>query len=186
MFRLMHYRPSPAMVVACTALLISLGGVSYAAVTLPANSVGTRQVINGSLLKNDFKSGQLPRGRRGVPGDRGPAGATGAAGAAGPAGPAGASGPGGVTKVTTVDGPAVGMCPSGAGDCQTAVSTAICPSGSFVVGGGWQSSSNDTVVESARATTATSYLVIAINYAATTGTISAHAICASGPGLSAG
>jgi hypothetical protein len=165
------------MVVACTALLISLGGVSYAAVTLPANSVGTRQVINGSLLKKDFKSGQLPRGRRGVPGDRGPDGAT------GPAGPAGASGPGGVTKVTTVDGPAVGMCPSGGGDCQTAVSTAICPSGSFVVGGGWQSSSNDTVVESARATTVTSYLVIAINYAATTGTISAHAICASGPGL---
>jgi hypothetical protein len=27
---------------------------------LPANSVGTKQVINHSLLKKDFKAGQLP------------------------------------------------------------------------------------------------------------------------------
>jgi hypothetical protein len=32
------------MVVACMALLISLGGVSYAAIKLPANSVGTKQL----------------------------------------------------------------------------------------------------------------------------------------------
>jgi hypothetical protein len=44
MSRLTHYRPSPAMVVACMALLISLGGVSYAAIKLPANSVGTKQL----------------------------------------------------------------------------------------------------------------------------------------------
>ena len=31
-------RPSPAMVVACLALAISLGGVGYAAVKLPKNS----------------------------------------------------------------------------------------------------------------------------------------------------
>src|ERR687887_2920268 len=80
--------------VAYVALLLALSGTSYAAVTklLPANSVGTRQVINGSLLKKDFKSGQLPRGARGP---RGFAGAAGATGPAGPAGPAGAAGPAG-------------------------------------------------------------------------------------------
>jgi hypothetical protein len=53
--------------VAYVALLFALGGTSYAAATtlLPPNSVGTRQVINGSLLKKDFKAGQLPRGARG-------------------------------------------------------------------------------------------------------------------------
>ena len=47
--------------VAYLALLFTLSGTSYAAATtlLPSNSVGTRQVINGSLLKKDFKSGQL-------------------------------------------------------------------------------------------------------------------------------
>jgi hypothetical protein len=41
---------------------------------LPANSVGTKQVINASLLKKDFKPGQLPRGARGLQGSPGPAG----------------------------------------------------------------------------------------------------------------
>src|SRR5205823_8129747 len=36
---------------------------------LAANSVGTGKVINGSLLKQDFKAGQLPRG---APGPAGP------------------------------------------------------------------------------------------------------------------
>src|SRR5437764_3665684 len=57
---LRRLHPSPALVVACIALALSLGGVSYAALRLPANSVGTRQVINGSLLKGDFKAWQLP------------------------------------------------------------------------------------------------------------------------------
>jgi hypothetical protein len=78
--------------VACVALLFALSGTSYAAATklLPKNSVGTRQVINGSLLKKDFKSGQLPRGARGA---RGPAGATGPAGPVGARGLQGAQGP---------------------------------------------------------------------------------------------
>jgi Collagen triple helix repeat (20 copies) len=81
--------------VAYVALLFALGGTSYAAATtlLPPNSVGTRQVINGSLLKKDFKAGQLPRGARGRRGPVGAAGSTGPAGPAGPAGSAGAQGP---------------------------------------------------------------------------------------------
>lgn len=86
-------RPSPALVVSCLALAVALGGTGYAAVVLPANSVGTKQLRNGaviaskikprSLLAVNFKPGQLPRG---------PQGAAGLPGAAGPAGPAGAKG----------------------------------------------------------------------------------------------
>jgi hypothetical protein len=63
-------------VVAYLALLFALSGTSSAAATklLPANSVGTRQVINHSLLKQDFKPGQLPRGHRGPQGPQGPQG----------------------------------------------------------------------------------------------------------------
>jgi hypothetical protein len=99
--RLLRHRPSPALVVACTALLVALGGVSYAATVLPRNSVGTAQlrnnavtsskVKNHSLLRVDFKNGQVPRGPAGPPG---PAGPTGPAGPGGPAGPAGPAGPG--------------------------------------------------------------------------------------------
>jgi hypothetical protein len=87
MFRLTRFRPSPAMVVACTALLISLGGVGYSAIRLPANSVTTKQVKNYSLLNKDFRRGQLPRGARGLRGQQGlqgvqgpPGPSTGAAG----------------------------------------------------------------------------------------------------------
>ena len=67
-------RPTPAGVIACLALAIALGGSAVAATTMlvPRNSVGTAQVINGSLLKKDFKRGQLPRGPQGPQGPAGP------------------------------------------------------------------------------------------------------------------
>jgi hypothetical protein len=90
MGRFLRFRPSPAMVVACTALFVSLGGVGYAAVVLPANSVGTRQLkknaVNSakvkrySLLRSDFMKGQLPRGPQGIQGAPGTPGAPGAKG----------------------------------------------------------------------------------------------------------
>jgi hypothetical protein len=101
-------RPSPAMVVACLALIVALGGTSVAAVSqlVPRNSVGPRQlqfgavtgpkirnnavtsakVANRSLLRADFAPGQIPAGPTGPTGPAGPAGA------AGPAGPAGVVG----------------------------------------------------------------------------------------------
>lgn len=42
-------RPSPAIVISCAALFMSLGGVGYAATFLPANSVGTTQLRNGAV-----------------------------------------------------------------------------------------------------------------------------------------
>jgi hypothetical protein len=107
MRKLWSRRPSPAMVVACVALLVALGGTSVAAVSqLARNSVGPAQlqfgavtnpkirsnaitsvkVRNRSLLRADFAPGQLPAGPTGPQGPAGPAGA------AGPAGPAGVVG----------------------------------------------------------------------------------------------
>lgn len=80
--------------VAYIALLFAFSSTSYAAATnlLPANSVGTKQVINGALLKKDFKPGQLPRGARGAQGSPGPAGPQGVQGLAGAQGAQGPTG----------------------------------------------------------------------------------------------
>jgi hypothetical protein len=96
-------RPRPSTAIALAALVVALGGTSYAATTLPIGSVGTAQLKNGavvsskvrdgSLLARDFASGQIPAGARGPAGAAGPTGAAGAAGAAGPTGPAGPQGP---------------------------------------------------------------------------------------------
>jgi hypothetical protein len=108
MRKLQGLRPSPAMVVACVALTVALGGTSVAAVEqLRRNSVGSAQlragavtnpkirnnavtsakVRNRSLLRADFAPGQLPAGPTGP---QGPAGPQGAAGPQGPAGTIGA------------------------------------------------------------------------------------------------
>ena len=153
--------------VAYLALLFALSGTSYAAATtlLPSNSVGTRQVINGSLLKKDFKSGQLPRGRQGDPGDRGD------------------PGPPGIATVGSVNGPAGPMCANGGGACQVGSSTATCPAGSVVVGGGWTSDSVTVTVPFAARTGGTTYGVIGISYDPADRSITAQAICAVGPGV---
>ena len=44
MKRIFRRLPSPSMVVSCIALAVALGGTSYAAITLPRNSVGTPQL----------------------------------------------------------------------------------------------------------------------------------------------
>jgi hypothetical protein len=79
------------MIVACAALIVSLGGVSYAAGVLPKGSVGTAQlqkkavtasklransvsglkVKDGTLTATDFKTGQLPAGQQGATGEKG-------------------------------------------------------------------------------------------------------------------
>jgi hypothetical protein len=65
---------SYANVTATLALVIALGGTSYAAIKLPKNSVSSLQVKDRSLLKKDFRPGQLPAGKRGPAGPAGPAG----------------------------------------------------------------------------------------------------------------
>jgi hypothetical protein len=52
-------RPSPALIVAIIALIISMGGTGYAAFTLPRNSVGTRQLKNGAVTAAKVKRHSL-------------------------------------------------------------------------------------------------------------------------------
>lgn len=99
MRKLMRLRPRPATIVAAIALLVALGGTSYAAADalLPTNSVGSAQVVNKSLKRVDIRPGvrgnRGPRGLRGFTGARGATGAAGPTGSAGPNGTAGAAGP---------------------------------------------------------------------------------------------
>lgn len=93
-------RPSPAMVVALAALVVSASGTAYAASQLPAKSVGAKQlkanavsgakVRNGSLTEADFAPGQVPAGRTGPAGPAGPAGPKGEDGSPGRSQSAGA------------------------------------------------------------------------------------------------
>jgi hypothetical protein len=97
------------MIISLVALFVTLGGTSYAAITLaPKNSVGSAQVINGSLLKKDLNKKTIAalKGNRGARGPAGAAGAAGAAGPAGPAGPAGATGAAGAAGAAGATGPA--------------------------------------------------------------------------------
>ena len=92
-------RATFANIVSCLALFVALGGASYAAVALPRNSVGPKQIAagavdnskikKGSLLASAFKPGQLRAGKDG---------------AQGPAGPPGAQGPPGAGSVTRLAG----------------------------------------------------------------------------------
>ncbi len=132
-------RPSPALVIACLALLVALGGTSYATVLqVPRNSVGAPQlktaavtskkiaanavtsakVQNGTLVRADFRGGQIPAG---------PAGPAGPVGPAGPAGPAGAPGLSGVERVEST---------SASNSAATKSHFATCPAGKRLVGGG--------------------------------------------------
>jgi hypothetical protein len=56
---LLSRRPSPAMGVALTALFVSLGGVGYAASSLPAGSVGTAQLQHSSVVHSKLVFGSV-------------------------------------------------------------------------------------------------------------------------------
>ena len=98
-----------ANVMATVAVFVALGGSSYAAVKLAANSVKSTQikdgevktrdlarnavtsdrVKDGALLAGDFAAGQLPKGDKG---DKGDPGSQGLQGLQGPQGPQGVQG----------------------------------------------------------------------------------------------
>jgi hypothetical protein len=87
---------------------------------LAANAVRTAQVKNGTLLKEDFKSGQLSTGPAGPPGPPGPRGVP---------GPKGAPGVSGLERVDASTS-------SSSANSKSVVAT--CPSGKKVIGGGAQ------------------------------------------------
>jgi hypothetical protein len=56
-------RPSPALVVSFVALIVALGGTSYAAFSLPKNSVGTKQLKNGAVTTNKIRNGTVTKAK---------------------------------------------------------------------------------------------------------------------------
>lgn len=117
----MRLRPSPAMVVAVTALVLGLGGAAYAAIPDGTGVIhGCYQKSTGKLRVIDTDQDQTchpsevslswsqtgPQGPQGATGPQGPAGPVGPAGPAGPVGPAGATGPVGATGRVGPAGPA--------------------------------------------------------------------------------
>src|SRR4051794_5933018 len=91
--RRLQNRLTYANVTATLALIVALGGTSYAAFTLPRDSVGAAQLRKGAVRSSEVKnstlqaidlSGKARRVLRGARGPAGPAGAQGPAGAAAP------------------------------------------------------------------------------------------------------
>jgi hypothetical protein len=78
-----------ALVVASVALLVALGGTSYAVSTLPANSVGSAQLRTGAVTSAKVRDGSVraldlaPATRRALAGQVGPRGPQGEAGLSG-------------------------------------------------------------------------------------------------------
>jgi hypothetical protein len=102
--RLAHHLGSNA--VAYLAIFVALGGTSYAAITIPNNSVGnkqlkkdavdTKKVKNKTLLADDVKAGQAKQGLPGVAGAPGNTGSGGVQGLKGEKGDKGDLGDQGV------------------------------------------------------------------------------------------
>jgi hypothetical protein len=186
-----RHLPSPSMLVACTALVISLGGVSYAATALPKSSVGTQQlkkkavtasklrvnavtgtkVKDGTLLAGDFGDGQLPAGPQGPKGEQG---SKGEPGVQGPKGDPGA------TKVVTRT--ATGNPAAQGGFTGAHVS---CAEGETLVGGGFATASTGSaepvVMQSSADQPGSGWVVFVRNAGTAAGTVTpcASARCAS-------
>ena len=75
--------------------LVLAGGVTYAAVKLPAKSVGTKQLKNDAVTEKKIADQTLTdlQGRQGPPGSTGPQGPRGETGQQGPRGATGLQGP---------------------------------------------------------------------------------------------
>jgi hypothetical protein len=140
---IVRHLPSPALIVACIALAVALGGASYAAVALPKNSVGSAQVMNGSLQKADLskKAAAALRGANGAPGPQKQQGFPGIQGPKGDKGDPGAKGdkgdPGAALPNVTIREATVSLAP-GAQDGAFR----ICNAGERATGGGVVFSAN--------------------------------------------
>jgi hypothetical protein len=128
--------PSPAFVLSLLALFVALGGTTYAATSLPKNSVGTKQLKNGAVTKKKINKKTLKQ----LKGNRGPAGP---AGPAGPTGATGAQGPQGIQGIQGIQGPigpssATSTFVSGDYDLDSqgnVIASLTLPAGSYVVMG---------------------------------------------------
>lgn len=126
MLRRIRHHTTYANVMATIAVMIALGGSSYAALTLPRNSVGDRQIRAGAVRGSEVKNGSL--GAK----ELSPAARTALTGAAGPVGPQGPAGPSATPYFAVIAatgerlaGTATGVVPSGAGAYRVSFSRSL-------------------------------------------------------------
>jgi hypothetical protein len=131
-------------VVATIALFVALGGSSYAAITLPRNSVGANQIRTGGVRSSEVKDRSLSAR------DLSTAARTFLKGRRGPQGPKGDPGQ---TQVITDQGPVTltsfttETATGTVGRGETGGGSATCPAGRRVTGGGVRiDSAGDTAV----------------------------------------
>jgi hypothetical protein len=168
-------RPSAALVISTVALIVALGGTSYAAFTLPKNSVGTKQirksavtgkkiaknavtsvkVKDGSLLAVDFKAGQLPAGPRGPKGNPGP------------------QGPAGISGLQTVSSSPVDL----SSNAQNGTA-ANCPAGKEAISGGWDSSGGTFEVRRSEPTASNAGWQVIVDNNSIETSLTVFAVCA--------
>jgi hypothetical protein len=135
-------RPTPSMVVSLIAMVVALGGTSYAVVKLPPRSVGAKQLkrnaVAASHIKaNAIRSAKVKNGSlKGTDIDEASLGAVALAGRAG-----------GLDRVvyrvsrTSIPPPTV------VGESTQGIATARCDPGQLVVGGGVKLEENMSVVD---------------------------------------
>jgi hypothetical protein len=166
-------RITPSTLIATLALFVALTGTGVAAsqALAPPNSVGTQQVVNGSIRLVDLHP-TARNGMKGEPGPVGPVGPTGPSGLTGATGPTGPAGGFDPAKVQIVEGPAQDVAPS-----QVVTLRADCPAGMVAVGGGYYSSIATT---GALLPGSASYAVIVSTYGVpiTATGLRAYAVCA--------
>jgi hypothetical protein len=166
MRKLFGNRPSPAMVVACIALLVALGGTSVAAVqALGPNTVGTAQLQANAVTAAKLKNGQVTSAKlannsvSGAKVQNGslaksdfaagslPSGPAGAVGPAGPSGAAGPAGPSGTIGAITVRQAGVvvagGVAQNGAYDTESVSVNCAANEKAISAGTGWSDDAAD-------------------------------------------
>lgn len=164
--RMLRRKLSFANITSFLALFVALSGTSYAALELPANSVGTKQLKSGAVTKAKLGR-RAVNGSKVTPGsltgiDIAPHSLTGAninLSALGTVPSAATAGSAPIEKVQIVTASGVNA-PAAYTGSNVAAATARCPSGLFVLGGGVQltdqtdQSTNDTYPTGSNAWTA--------------------------------
>ena len=197
---LLAHRPSPAMIVACIALLVALGGTSVAAVTaLAPGSVGTAQLranaVTAAKLKNRNVTG-AKLARNAVTGAHVLNGSltrddfSASSLPAGPAGPAGTAGPAGLIGPITVRqaGVAVagGTPQNGAYDTETVTVNCNPNEKAISAGTGWSDDAADRELWTQRLTpivtnnSVTGYRATGGNDSGNSSTFTLYVLCYTG------
>lgn len=180
--------PSPALIVACLALLVALGGTSIAAVSaLPNNSVGTAQLKNNAVTAAKIKDGQVMSAEIANStittadvknGSLLKADFKAGQVPSGPPGPTGPAGPPGVAAVERKDQS------TALNSANSKSIEAVCPSGKRVIGGGTRVTGAGagavSVVESFPDSDGTKWNTVAreVNATAAVWQLTAYALCA--------